>query len=172
MHSPPIPAPGRLPPLLPWPLPTSAHAFSSPRLLSPWSCSAAASASAHASSSSRTFSPWSCSISLWHRFHLPYYEFNEIACSGHSSTHVLHSTHVSALTCALSFTLITSTGHSSAQVPHPVHSKCYLTRCAWWRAVHNKGFHSQYLFLSSDGTVADDEMSLIFSSSAARISDS
>jgi len=50
-----------------------------------------------------------------------YYGFNEIACSGHSSTQVPQSTQASASTFAFSCTVIASTGHISAQVPHPVH---------------------------------------------------
>jgi hypothetical protein len=76
---------------------------------------------AHAPACSGTHSFWSSTITTWHLNHLLYCEFNEIACSGHSSTQVPHSTHVSALTCAVSFTVIASTGHISAQVPQPVH---------------------------------------------------
>ncbi len=69
--------------------------------------------------------------------------YKEIASTGHSSTQVPQSMHVSSSTTALSSIVIASTGHTSTHAPHAVHfSLSIVTAIAW--AIY-KGYFNSFL---------------------------
>jgi hypothetical protein len=61
-----------------------------------------------------------------------FFVYNVIASTGHSSTQVPQSMHVSGSTTAVSSSFNASTGHTSTHAPHAVHFSLSIVTVMIW----------------------------------------